>query len=100
MDATAVVNTVLTIDMNNFIKGALHGLSDADLAKQPSDQCNSIGWTLWHATRVEDGIIANISSKPQVWMVPGDTQFTLILWSTSSRASDFEKAETKPLAPA
>src|SRR5438552_18957417 len=68
MDAAAVVTTALTIDMNNFIKGALNGLSDADLAKQPSDQCNSIGWTLWHATRVEDGIIANISSKPQVWM--------------------------------
>jgi uncharacterized damage-inducible protein DinB len=71
MDATAVVTTALTIDMNNFIKGALNGLSDADLAKQPSDQCNSIGWTLWHATRVEDGIIANISGKPQVWIEGG-----------------------------
>ena len=27
-----------------------------------------MGWTLWHATRVEDGIIANISGKPQVWI--------------------------------
>ena len=65
MDAAAVVSTALTIDMNNFIKGALNGLSDADLAKQPSDQCNSIGWTLWHGTRVEDGIIANISGAMQ-----------------------------------
>src|SRR5215217_235487 len=71
MDATAVVSTALTIDMNNFIKGALNGLSDADLAKRPNDQCNSIGWTLWHATRVEDGIIANISGKPQVWIEGG-----------------------------
>ena len=71
MDATAVVSTALTIDLNNFIKGALNGLSDADLAKRPSDQCNSIGWTLWHATRVEDGIIGNISGKPQVWIDGG-----------------------------
>ncbi|HSX82741.1 MAG TPA: DinB family protein, partial [Candidatus Saccharimonadia bacterium] len=71
MDATAVVSTALTIDLNNFIKGALNGLSDADLAKRPSDQCNSIGWTLWHATRVEDGIIGNISGKPQVWIEGG-----------------------------
>ena len=71
MDATAVVTTALTIDMNGFIKGALNGLSDADLAKQPSAQCNSIGWTLWHGTRVEDGIIANISGKPQVWVEGG-----------------------------
>ena len=71
MDATAVVSQALTIDLNNFIKGALNGLSDADLTKRPTDQCNSIGWTLWHATRVEDGIIANISSKPEVWIEGG-----------------------------
>ena len=35
MDATAVVTTALTIDMNNFIKGALNGLSDADLRQAP-----------------------------------------------------------------
>ena len=35
MDATAVVSTALTIDLNNFIKGALNGLSDADLTKRP-----------------------------------------------------------------
>lgn len=71
MDAAAVVASALSIDMNNFIKGALTGLADADLAQRPSEQCNSIGWTLWHATRVEDGIIANISSKPQTWIDGG-----------------------------
>jgi uncharacterized damage-inducible protein DinB len=71
MDATAVVTTALTIDLDNFIKGALNGLSDSDLEKRPSDQCNPIGWTLWHATRVEDGIIANISSAPQTWIAEG-----------------------------
>src|SRR5262249_27419502 len=71
MDATAVVTAALTIDMDNFIKRALGDLSDADLAKQPAAHCNSIGWTLWHATRVEDGIIATISSKPQVWIEGG-----------------------------
>ena len=71
MDATAVVATALTIDLDNFIKGALNGLSDSDLAQRPSDQCNSIGWTLWHATRVEDGIVANISGKAQAWIEDG-----------------------------
>lgn len=71
MDATEVVTTALTIDLNNFIKGALNGLSDAALSQRPSDQCNSIGWTLWHATRVEDGIIANISGQPQTWVAGG-----------------------------
>jgi len=71
MDASGVVATALTIDMDGFIKRALDGLSDADLARQPAEQCNSIGWTLWHATRVEDGIMANISSQTQVWVEGG-----------------------------
>ena len=85
MDAAAVVATALTIDMNNFIKGALTGLADADLAKRPTDQCNPIGWTLWHATRVEDGIMANISGKVQVWTEGGWPQkFGMAADSTDS----------------
>ena len=85
MDATAVVTTALTIDMNNFIKGALNGLSDADVTKRPTDQCNPIGWTLWHATRVEDGIMANISGKAQVWTEGGWPQkFGMAADSTDS----------------
>ena len=85
MDAAAVVATALTIDMNNFIKGALNGLSDADVTQRPTDQCNPIGWTLWHATRVEDGIIANIGGKAQVWTEGGWPQkFGMAADSTDS----------------
>ena len=35
-----------------------------------------------------------------VWSVPGDTQFTRMLWSTNSLAMVFVKAETKAFAPA
>lgn len=70
MDAPAMVANALTID-SNFIKMSLDGLSDADLMKRPNDQCNPIGWTLWHATRVEDGIISNISSQTQLWVEGG-----------------------------
>ena len=85
MDAAAVVATALTIDMNNFIKGALTGLSDEDITKRPTDQCNPIGWTLWHATRVEDGIMANISGKAQVWTEGGWPQkFGMAADSTDS----------------
>ena len=85
MDAAAVVATALTIDMNNFIKGALTGLADADVTKRPTDQCNPMGWTLWHATRVEDGIMANISGQAQVWTEGGWPQkFGMAADSTDS----------------
>lgn len=67
MDLQTIIANALTLNTENFVKGALNGLSDDDLAKQPNDQCNSIGWTLWHQTRVEDGILSNLTGKPQAW---------------------------------
>jgi uncharacterized damage-inducible protein DinB len=68
MDLQTVVTNALTLNTNNFVKPALEGLSDADLTKRPTDQCNSIAWLLWHQTRVEDAFLSNISGKPQAWI--------------------------------
>jgi hypothetical protein len=67
MDLQTVMANVLTLNTNNFVKPALQGLSDADLLKRPNDQCNPIGWLLWHQTRVEDAITSNVSGRPQIW---------------------------------
>src|SRR5262245_63528171 len=67
MDVQTVVANALTLNTDNFVKPALQGLSDADIAKRPSDQCNSIAWLLWHQTRVEDAILSNAGGRPQVW---------------------------------
>jgi hypothetical protein len=68
MDLQTVVANTLTINTDNFIHPALQGLSDADLLKRPNDQCNPIGWLLWHQTRVEDAILSLISGMPQAWV--------------------------------
>ncbi|MGQ4806737.1 hypothetical protein NKDENANG_00072 [Candidatus Entotheonellaceae bacterium PAL068K] len=70
MDIQTVVANALGINAN-FIQMALDGLSDEDLMKQPNDQCNPIGWTLWHQTRIEDAILSNIGGKPQAWVDGG-----------------------------
>ena len=74
MDATAVVSTALTIDMNNFIKEHSTGSRTRIWPSVRLISAIPIGWTLWHATRVEDGIIANISGKPQVWIEGAGTR--------------------------
>jgi len=68
MDVQTVVANVLTANTTTFVKPALQGLSDADLLKSPSDQCNPIGWLLWHQTRVEDAILSNVGGRPQAWI--------------------------------
>jgi uncharacterized damage-inducible protein DinB len=68
MDIQTVVARALTINTNTFVHPALQGLADADLLKRPSEQCNPIGWLLWHQTRVEDVIFSQISDLPQTWV--------------------------------
>ena len=70
MNTPEVVAGALNIN-SGFIDMALEGLTDADIAKQPNDQCNPIGWTLWHQYRVEDRIISNISGRAQSWIEGG-----------------------------
>ena len=65
MDVPTVVAHTLTFNTNTFVYPALQGLSDADLVKRPSEQCNPIGWLLWHQTRVEDVMLSHISGRPQ-----------------------------------
>ena len=60
------------LQMNaGLLQRALDGLSDDDLTKRPSDQCNSIGWTLWHQYRYEDGVISAVTGEEQVWRSGG-----------------------------
>jgi len=68
MEAAEIVANALSLNQAGFIDNALNGLSDADLMKSPTDQCNPIGWTLWHQYRVEDRIISGLSGASQVWI--------------------------------
>ncbi len=55
-----------------MIDKALEGLDDASLARQPSDQCNSIAWILWHMSRVVDTFMTTrFREKPQLWISEG-----------------------------
>jgi len=70
MNGPDIVAAALNINAG-FIDMALEGLTDEDLTTQPNDQCNSIGWTLWHQFRVEDRIISSISGRNQSWIDGG-----------------------------
>ena len=68
METPTVVAKALTLNTNNCVYPALQGLTDADLLKRPGEQCNPIGWLLWHQTRAEDAICSHISGTPQIWI--------------------------------
>lgn len=50
---------------------AVDGLGPADLVTEPEPGSNTIGWLIWHLTRVQDSHISEITAEHQVW-VSGD----------------------------
>lgn len=53
------------------VHGAVNGLSADQLAWQPNPGANSIGWLVWHLTRVQDDHIADVAELEQVWTADG-----------------------------
>jgi len=65
----------LLADALGRIKEVVHqvaaGLSEGQLAYRPQPDANSVGWLLWHLTRVQDDHIAEIAGTEQAWTARG-----------------------------
>ena len=46
-------------------------LGTAELTWRPDKDANSIGWLVWHLSRVQDDHIAGLTGRDQVWMTDG-----------------------------
>jgi hypothetical protein len=53
------------------VHAAVDGLSEADLAWQPDPDANSVGWLIWHLSRVTDDHLAGAAGTGQVWTGDG-----------------------------
>lgn len=64
---------ILAMERNwEMIDGALEGLDEATMALQPTGECNSVAWILWHLTRVTDMFIhSRLRDLTQVWVSEG-----------------------------
>jgi hypothetical protein len=49
------------------VRAVVDGLSAAQLAWSPIPGANSIGWLVWHLTRVQDGHITELLGGDEVW---------------------------------
>ncbi|MGH3715316.1 MAG: mycothiol transferase [Micromonosporaceae bacterium] len=61
----------LLSDAFGRIREAVHGVVDGltldDLAYRVDAGANSIGWLVWHLTRIQDDHLAEVAGRPQVW---------------------------------
>jgi len=62
----------ILIDAFGRIQELVHGISDGleepAIIFRPDDDANSIGWLLWHLTRVQDDHVSEIAGREQAWI--------------------------------
>lgn len=51
-----------------ILESALEGLTQDDLNVQPHSDSNSIGWLVWHLTRVQDDHVGGLMGEEQLWI--------------------------------
>lgn len=50
-----------------LVRDAVDGLDVGQLTTPPAPGANSIGWLVWHLTRVQDHHVAELSDTTQIW---------------------------------
>jgi uncharacterized damage-inducible protein DinB len=55
----------------DLVSGAVRGLSADQLTAAPAEGANTVGWLVWHLTRVQDSHIADLLGEDQLY-VTGD----------------------------
>jgi hypothetical protein len=50
------------------LEQVLNGLTAEDLNYQPKRESNSIGWLIWHSTRSQDRMNADLLGEEQLWI--------------------------------
>ncbi|HEY2205325.1 MAG TPA: DUF664 domain-containing protein [Pseudonocardia sp.] len=71
MSTTADILTDGFERVSGITHAVLNGLDAEQLAFRADPSANSIGWLVWHLTRVQDDHVADVAGLEQVWTVGG-----------------------------
>lgn len=53
--------------VHELVEELTDGLDEAVSAYRPDAEANSVGWLLWHLSRVQDDHVADLAGTEQVW---------------------------------
>ncbi len=57
--------------VREVVHEAVGGLTPEHLAHRPQPSANSIGWLIWHLTRVQDDHVCEVAGVEQAWTAEG-----------------------------
>ncbi len=70
MEAAALIAEALG-RVNGILHRSLEGAPAGMLCRMPSPHANSMAWTAWHLTRVQDDHISDLAGLPELWISEG-----------------------------
>jgi uncharacterized damage-inducible protein DinB len=57
--------------IGEIVHAAVEGLDADDLAFRPDPEFNSVGWLVWHLSRVQDAQVAAVAGTREAWTTGG-----------------------------
>jgi uncharacterized damage-inducible protein DinB len=57
--------------IRNVVHRVTDGLDSEQLAARLDGEANSIGWLIWHLTRIQDDHVAGVAGTEQIWTSGG-----------------------------
>lgn len=60
--------TELLDRLPGLVRAAVSGLTAEQLRQPPAPGANTVGWLVWHLTRVQDGHVAELLDDDQLWV--------------------------------
>jgi hypothetical protein len=77
MTSAALLQDAFT-RVRDLVQEVVDGLDTTDLSRRLDADANSIGWLIWHLTRVQDDHIAGVAGIEQIWTAQSwDARFAL-----------------------
>jgi Protein of unknown function (DUF664) len=57
--------------IRGVVRNAVDGLTDEQLSFRPGGTGNSVGWLVWHLTRIQDDHVSAVAGTEQAWTGEG-----------------------------
>lgn len=82
------------------VHSAVEGLTAEELAHRVDPDANTVGWLVWHLTRVQDDHVADVAGRPQVWTAGGWDQRFGLPFDPADIGYGHESADVAQVRPA
>jgi len=66
MDAIGILQDAFE-RVTGSVHAAVEDLTADELTWRPDPEANTIGWLVWHLTRIQDDHLADVTGREQVW---------------------------------